>query len=440
MFITELKKDKSEYHAKVTISIHDINKDIEINLAQIAKTAKMDGFRIGKVPLSVLKKKYAASIRSDIANKKIQEASKQVVGNNKLNVAFDPIVEDLKNDDGKDIEFVLKFELVPEITLPDFKKISIEKPVADVSEKDINEELDQIVKFSKTYEKEIKTKAKMGDQMTIDAVGYLDGKAFDGGKVTAHKLVLGSNTFIPGFEDQLVGSKTGDDVVVKVTFPKEYHAKELAGKASEFKVTVLAVHQEEAPKIDDEFAKKFKCENVKELKSQIEKNIKAKYDDSIMVLMKMKLFDQLEEALKFDVPPSLLEREKIILLSQTHEMGEDDEMKKMSEKEKDKYFSNLALRRVRIGLMLAEYVKIKGIIIGEEYIRQAMLEQARKYPGQEKAVLDYFQKNPQAIANLKGPILEDKGVKALFDKEITIKEKSYSLDKLEKLLDKEIRD
>ncbi|MBN8512441.1 MAG: trigger factor [Rickettsiales bacterium] len=440
MFITELKKDKTEYHAKVTISIHDINKDIEINLAQISKTAKMDGFRVGKVPLSVLKKKYAASIRADIANKKIQEASKQVIANNKLNAAFEPIVEGLKNDEGKDIEFVLRFELVPEITLPDFKKISIEKPIADVSEKDINEELDQIAKFSKTYEKEIKTKAKMGDQVTIDAVGYLDGKAFDGGKVTAHKLVLGSNTFIPGFEDQLVGSKTGDDVVVKVTFPKEYHAKELAGKASEFKVKVLAVHQEESPKIDDEFAKKFKCENVKELKSQIGKNIKAKYDDSIMVLMKMKLFDQLEEALKFDVPPSLLEREKIILLSQTDEMGEDDEMKKMSKKEKDKYFSNLATRRVRIGLMLAEYVKIKGIVIGEEDIRQAMLTQARKYPGQEKAVIDYFQKNPQAIANLKGPILEDKGVKALFDKEITIKEKSYSLDKLEKLLDKEIRD
>ncbi len=440
MIISELKKDKTEFHAKVTISVQEISKEIDTELASVAKTAKMDGFRVGKVPLTVLRKKYVPTIRNGIARDKIDAAIKQIIKDNKLNIAFDPAIEDFKNEDKQDIEFVLKFELLPVITLPDFKKISIEKPVLDVSKKDIDEQLDRIVSFSKSYDKETKSKAKSGDQVTIDAIGYVDGEAFDGGKLNAHKLVLGSKSFIPGFEDQLIGSKAGDDVSVKVDFPKDYHSKDLAGKPSEFKVSVLAVHQESAQKIDDEFAKKFKCENVEQLREQISKNISSNYDESILVLMKMKLFDKLEELLKFEIPASLLEREKEILKGQSSQLGDDAEIKNMSDKEKVKYFDNLAARRVRIGLMLAEYVKQKDLSITEEDLRQALIEQAKNYPGQEQMVIEFYQKNKNALENLKGPILESKGVKAIFANEVVIKEKSYSTDKLEKLLENELRD
>jgi len=346
----------------------------------------------------------------------------------------------LKNEDNQDIEFVLKFELLPLVTLPDFKKISIEKPVLEVSKKDIDENLDKILSFSKSYDKETKSKAKAGDQVTIDAIGYVDEKAFEGGKLNSHKLVLGSKSFIPGFEDQLIGSKAGDDVSVKVDFPKDYHSKDLAGKASEFKVKVLAVHQENVPKIDDEFAKKFKCDNVGQLREQITANLRSNYDESILVLMKMKLFDKLEDLLKFDIPASLLKREKEILKGQTPQLADDAELKNMSEKEKDKYFDELAARRVRIGLMLAEYVKQKGLTITDTDVRHAIIEHAKNYPGQEQMVIEFYKKNNNALENLKGPILETKGVKAIFDNEIVIKEKSYTSEKLEKLLEDELRD
>jgi trigger factor len=438
MNIAELKNDKTEFHAKVTIPVNSITGEIDQELKGIAKTAKMDGFRVGKVPTHILKKKYASSIRADIVRKKINSTIDELIKKNNLNIAMDPAIEDLENEDDKDLAFTLKFELLPEIKLPEFKKIAIEKPVMEVSEKDINEQINRIAEFSKTYEKESKGKAVSGDQLTIDAVGYVDGKAFEGGKLEGHKLVLGSNTFIPGFEDQLIGSKVGDDVKVKVTFPEEYHAENLAGKPSEFKVQVKAVHKAITPKIDDEFAKKFKCDTLEKLKEQIKENLSTSYQEPIHILMKMNLFDQLENMLKFEVPKSLIEREISILEKQSDQFAELD-LNKKSDKEKAKYFEKLAARRVRIGLVLAEYVKQKNLKITEDDVRQAIIAQARNYPGQEKQVIEFYQKDRQALEALKGPILEEKGVKEIFDNEIIINEKSYSKDKLEELLEKEVK-
>lgn len=438
MNISELKNDKTEFHAKVTIPVNSITGEIDQELKGIAKTAKMDGFRVGKVPTHILKKKYASSIRADIVRKKINSTIDELIKKNNLNIAMDPAIEDLENEDDKDLAFTLKFELLPEIKLPEFKKISIEKPVMKVSEKDVNEQINRIAEFSKTYEKESKGKAASGDQLTIDAVGYVDGKAFEGGKLEGHKLVLGSNTFIPGFEDQLIGSKAGDDVKVKVTFPEKYHAENLAGKPSEFKVQVKAVHKAITPKIDDEFAKKFKCDMLEKLKEQIKENLSTSYQEPIHILMKMNLFDKLENMLKFEVPKSLIEREVSILEKQSDQFSDLD-LNKKSDKEKAEYFEKLAARRVRIGLVLAEYVKQKNLKITEDDIRQAIIAQARNYPGQEKQVIEFYQKDRQALEALKGPILEEKGVKEIFDNEIIINEKSYSKDKLEELLEKEVK-
>jgi len=441
MKIVELKNDKQNYHVEVSVSDKDIVNTIDAKLADIRKTAKMDGFRPGKAPLSFLKKKYAPSIRADIVKEKVDKAIDDSVKKNNLNIALDPSIEDVTNEEGKDFKFTLKFALLPEIELPDFKKISIEKPELKVSTKEVDEQLERLASFSKTYDKESKVKAKEGDQLTIDAVGYVDGKAFDGGKLTDHKLVLGSKAFIPGFEDQLIGSKKGDDITVKVDFPKEYHAKNIAGKPSEFKVQIKAVHKEDKPKIDDEFAKKFKCESLEELKKQAEQNIQASYDEPIRVMMKMHLFDKLEGMLKFDLPDTLLKRESEILQKQLEQKeGGDEEFQKMSSKEKEKHVTKLSTRRVRIGLMLAEYVKQEKVQLKDEDIRQAIFAQARNYPGQEKEIIEFYQKDRRALESLKGPVLEEKSVQEIFDKEIKLVTKSYPKDKLEKLLDKEIRD
>ncbi|MDG1436350.1 MAG: trigger factor [Rickettsiaceae bacterium] len=436
MKITELKNDKTEYHATITFPEKEVSALVTKELDTVAKTAKINGFRVGKVPAATIKTKYLSSVRADIARDKINTAIDEIIKNNKLNIAMDPAIENLINDEGKDLEFTVKFELLPEIKMPDFKKISIEKPRLEISAKDIDEQIDRLAGFSKSFDEESKAKAKDGDQVTIDAIGYVDGKAFDGGKLDAHKLVLGSKSFIPGFEDQLIGSKAGDDVTVSVEFPKEYHAADLAGKPSEFKVQVKAVHKAKAPVIDDEFAKKFKCETLDKLKEQISKNIEASYEDPTHTLMKMKLFDQLDSMMDFDIPASLLQREIHSLKHQTEQMDSKDS----SKKDIDENLSKLATRRVKIGLTLAEYVKINTLEITEDDVRQAIVAQARNYPGQEREVFEFYQKDRNALESLKGPILEEKAVKAIFDKEVTIKEKSYSKEKLEALLDKEIRD
>jgi trigger factor len=438
MKIAELKNDKTEFHAKVTISAKEIEGEVDKELKNTAKTAKMDGFRVGRVPAHILKKKYGSSIKADIMKKKINFSVDEIVEKNKLNVAMDPVIEDLKDEDDKDLEFTVKFDLLPEIKLPEFKKISVEKPILEVTNKEVDEQIDRIANFSKTYENESKGKAAIDDQLTIDAVGYVGGKAFDGGKLDDHKLVIGSNAFIPGFEDQLIGSKTGDDLKVKVVFPKEYHAEDLAGKPSEFKVKVKAVHKPSTPKIDDEFAKKFKCDTVAKLKEQIKQNFSTSHKEPIHIMMKMNLFDKLEEILKFDVPKSLIEREVNVLEKQSDQFA-DPEIGKKSDKEKAEYFEKLALRRVRVGLVLAEYVKQKNLKITEDDVRQAIITQARNYPGHEQQVIEFYQKDRQALEALKGPILEEKGVKEIFDNEIIINEKTYSKDRLEKLLEKEVK-
>ena len=441
MKIAELKKDNTEYHAKITIPAKGITEAIDKELKTAAKTAKMDGFRVGKVPASILKKKYEPSIRADIVHKELSKAIDDVIKKESLNVATDPAVDDLVNESGKDLSFTLKFELLPEIPMPDFKMISVEKPTLTIADKDIDEQLKRLTEFSKSYDKESKGKAAKGDQITIDAIGYVDGEAFDGGKLDAHKLVLGSGSFIPGFEDQLIGAKAGDDISVKVDFPEEYHAKDLAGKPAEFKTQVKAVHKESEVKIDDEFAKKFNCETVAKLKEQISTNIESSYSEPVHVMMKLKLFDKLEGLMKFDVPKSLLEREIEILEKQTDQVDqeEDDDLKNKSDEEKKEYFAKLAARRVRIGLLLAEYIKLNKLNINEDDIRKAIVAQARNYPGQEQQVIEYYQKNREALESLKGPIMEEKAVQAIFDNEIIVNEKAYSKDKLEKLLEKEMK-
>ena len=436
MQITELKNEGLDFEVRVVIPADKIFDEIQKELTHLTKKVRIDGFRFGKVPLSIVNKKYGASVKSDVLQHQVKHSIEKVIKDNNLNIATDPKIENFKSEDEKDLEFTLKFELMPKITMPDFKQISLEKPFLKVSDADINDHIERLVEFSKEYTKESKAKAAKGDQVTIDAIGYVDNKAFEGGKLDNYKLVLGSKTFIDTFEDQLIGSKVNDELTVKVTFPDNYQQKDLASKPAEFKVVVKAVHKAEVPKIDDELAKKFNCENVEKLRAQIAKNIESTFDESINTLMKMRLFDQLESTLKFDVPESLVEREYQILKTQiAREEGESLPVKGKKEKDLEEYYKKLSLRRVRIGLMLAEYVKEKALRIEQNDLKDAVMAQARSFPGQEKSVIEFYQKNSNALESLKGSILEEKAVKHIFDNQVNISKKQYNKKDLEEFLE-----
>ncbi|MCP5369170.1 MAG: trigger factor [Rickettsiaceae bacterium] len=435
MNITEISSDQNTYHAHITIPSAHVADKINHKLIDISKTAKMDGFRVGKVPFSVIEKKYSASVRGEIIKEMVESAIQKVIDDKKLNILLDPQIEDFKAEDKQDIEFTAKFDLMPEIKIPNLSDISLEKPVIKVTKKDIDERLQKIAEYSQSFEKEKDGAAAKGDQVTLDAVGYVDGVAFEGGKLNAHKLILGSKAFVDNFEDQLIGAKVGDEILVKVKFPENYSAKNLAGKLAEFQVQILAIHSPTKVKIDDELAQKLKFGTLKELCTKIEEEITRQYEEPIRVVMKMKLFDELEKLISFVAPKALLEKELNVLQSQKEYLVSDDaKLKNMSETELKDYFTQIAKRRVNIGLLLTEYAKVKKISITEEDLREVILQQVRHYPGQEMQIIEYYQKNQEAVAYLKGPALEEKAVKNIFDNEIKLTEKVYTREELENLL------
>ncbi|MFP3018406.1 MAG: trigger factor [Candidatus Tisiphia sp.] len=439
MQVTELKNEGLDFEVKVVLPSSKIANEVQKELASLAKKVKLDGFRVGKVPISIVNKKYKQSVRSDVVNYEINHAVQHVIKDHKLKTVGDPQLENLRNEENEDIEFTLKFELLPDIELPDFKKVKITHPKLVIKEDDVNKQIDKLASISKIYNKESKGKVKKGQEVTIDAMGYVNNEAFEGGKVTDYKLVIGSGTFIEGFEDQLIGSKTGDEVEVNVKFPDDYHMEQVAGQPAKFIVQVKAVYSADEVVVDDEFAKKFNCETLEELCDNISKSIENEYSEPIRTLMKMSLFDQLEKLLMFNVPKSLIDQEISILKSQTEESNSDSDsiFKDKSEAEISEYYNKLVLRRVRIGLMLSEYMKIKNLHIEQKDLVSAIMTQARKFPGQETAIFDFYKKNPNALERLKGPLLEEKTVQHIFDNEVILEEKNYTKEKLEEFLAQE---
>lgn len=438
MQVTELTNIGLNFSVKIIIPAIDITKEVEQKLLDLAPKVKVDGFRFGKVPLSIVAKKYQTTIKSDVLQERVTSSIQQVIKDHNLNIVTDPVIDDLKAVDGLDLEFVLKFELMPKVSLPDFKKIALEKPVLEILDSDIDRQIEELAILSKQYTKESKSKAAKGDQVTIDAVGYTDhngsDQAFDGGKLSDHQLVLGSKSFIDTFEDQLIGAKAGDQVSVKVTFPGNYPAKNLAGRPAEFKVVVKAIHKPVVPEINDQFAQKFNCADLEKLRQQVSENITASFAGPIHTLMKINLFDQLETILQFELPESLIAKEYQLLQAQIAENQASTISTDQSGPESSQYCRNLSLRRVRIGLVLAEYIQVKDLKAEQNDFQEAVLAQARTFPGQERSVIEFYQKNPENLASLRGPILEEKAVKHIFDQEITITTKLYAKKALEKFL------
>lgn len=432
MQVKELKKTKLEREYSVTVSAADIDKKVNEQLEVVGQQAKIPGFRAGKIPPRVLKQRYGKSVMGEVLEKAVQENTAEVIKQKDERPAMRPKVEVVSFDEGRDLEFKIAYEVLPELPKVDLSKIAVQKLTYDIPESDINEGMERLAGHRKSYDAKAKdTKAKDGDAVRIDFKGFVDGEAFEGGEAKGHTLELGSGQFIPGFEEQLIGKKAGDEAKVKVTFPKEYHSEDLKGKEAVFEVTVHEVLEAKPAKIDDEFAKEMGMESLAKLKEAIEGQMRKDYDNIARTKLKKELFDALDEKCKFEAPKSMIDAEFEVIWGQVQQAKEqgDESLKDKSEKELRKEYEEISERRVRLGLYLSDIGRENKLEVTQEEISGAIMDHARQFPGQEQMVLEYYQKNPEHLEELRGPIIEEKAVDFVLDK-VKITEKKVSIEKL----------
>ncbi len=435
MKVTEQKAEGLKKKYQVVIEHKDFEEKVEQKLNDVAKNVKLPGFRPGKAPKEMLKQKYRTSVMGEALDEIVREAADQIVKDNKLKLALRPNISITKFDEGKDIEFDVEAETLPEIKVGDFSEIKVEKLMAEVPAEEVEKALQYIVSSRRETAKieDAAHQAAKGDTLIIDFVGSIDGVEFPGGKGNDYPLELGSGTFIPGFEDQLIGAKAGDKVEVKVKFPEDYHAKELAGKDSVFAVTVKEMREPKAVELNDEFAKSIGEESLDSLKESIKNRIKADYENTSKLKLKRNLLDKLDEAYKFDVPESLVEEEFKSIEAQYKRAKElnqlDEHEKNTPEEELMKEYKKIAERRVKLGLLLSEVGAEAKVTVTADDLNKAILNEAKKYPGQEKAVFDFYLKNAKAVEALRAPVFEEKIIDFVLDK-VKVEEKTVSVEEL----------
>ena len=438
MKITELKSEGLNKSYKVVVPADDFTKEVDNKLAHIAKTAKIQGFRAGKAPLSMIKKKYFNEVMAEALDDMVRSSTSQVLSDKKLRPVNQPSVKINSFGEGKDLEFEMDVEILPDIKIGDFSKISLDKFTAEVPA----EEVDKAVKYlAETRKESVKVdgkKAAKGDIVMIDFVGSVDGVEFNGGKGENYPLELGSGAFIPGFEDQLIGAEAGSKVDVKVKFPADYHAKDLADKDAVFAVTVKEVREPKAVEINDDLAKSLGAESLAKLKETLASRIKADYDNASRMKLKRQLLDILDKEYKFEVPASLVDAEYKAIVSQYEQAKKynqlDAEEKTKKEEDLLKEYKDIALRRVKLGLVLSEVGQNAKISIKPEDINAAIMNEAKRYPGQEQMVLDYYLKNKHAVEALKAPIFEEKIIDYIIS-QAKLNEKVVSVEELYKFDD-----
>ena len=419
-----IKLTAAELDTKVTEKLHEAQPDVE-----------MKGFRKGKVPLALLKRQFGQRIMGEAMQETIDGAMSKHFEDSGDRPAMQPNVEMKEGEkwkEGDDVEVSLTYEALPTIPEVDFSKIKLQKLVVKSDKAAVDEALDNLASSANDFKDRKKgSKAKDGDQIVIDFIGTVGGEAFDGGSSEDYPLVLGSNSFIPGFETQLVGCKVGEDKKVKVTFPQEYGSENLAGKDAEFACKIKNVKEPVPAKINDELATKFGAEDLKALKVQISERLESEYGGAARAVMKRHLLDALDKKVKFELPPSLVEAEaKQIAHQLYHEENPDIKDHEHEDIKPSKEHNKLAERRVRLGLLLAELGQKAEVEVSDAEMSQAIMAQSRQYPGQEKEFFEFMQKNEQMQQQLRAPIFEDKVVDHIFEK-ATVTDKKVNKTELQ---------
>ena len=435
MKVTELKSEGLSKSYKIVIPSAEISKAIDARLLEVASTAKIDGFRPGKIPMPIVKSRFGTQVSGEIVEKQVSDSMRKLFTDKKIKPAMQPKVDfEGKPLDGSDVKFTVNLEIMPDIKIQDFSKLKFDRLVAPVEEKDINKALEDIANNQKSYAPlKKKRKSKIGDSVLIDFKGYMDGKLFDGGTAENHRLELGSGQMIPGFEEQLVGLDVNDKKDVEVNFPENYQKADLSGKPATFKVTIKDILEAEKSIINDELATRMGLPDLKSLKEAIKNQIEINYKATARNRIKRDLLDKLSKEYSFDVPKTMLENENKVIwdrFEQDRKAGVIDEIDKgKKDSVLKKEYREIAERRVRLGLLMAEIGDVNKIIVSEDEIKTAVMQEARKYPGEENKVIEFYQKNPEAANAVKAPLFEEKVVDHIISK-CTIKDIKVTSEKL----------
>ena len=438
MQVTETLNEGLKRGYTIVLPASELEATVNGKLTEAQPTVEMKGFRKGKVPMALLKKQFGQRILGEAMQETIDGAMSKHFSDSGDRPAQKPDVKMTNEDwkEGDDVQVEMSYEALPTIPEVDFKSIDLEKLVAKADETAIEEALSNLAENAQDFKDRKKTvKAKDGDQIVFDFLGKVDGEAFDGGASEDYPLVLGSNSFIPGFEEQLVGVKTGTEKDVVVTFPEDYGAAHLAGKEAVFSCTVKAVKEPIPAEINDELAKKFGADDLAGLKVQIGERIEAEYAGAARGVMKRALLDALDEKVKFELPPSMVETEAGQIAHQLwHEenpevKGHDHDPVETTQEHRD-----LAERRVRLGLLLAEMGQRAEVQVTDAEMQQALMAQARQYPGEERQFMEFVQSNEQMQQQMRAPIFEDKVVDYAFEL-ANVAEKEITKEELEKIVE-----
>ncbi|WP_312164059.1 trigger factor [Phenylobacterium sp.] len=424
----------------VTVPVADLNERLEARIVEITPQLNIKGFRPGKVPAAHVRRLHGKALMAEVVEQTISETTQKVLEDNKLRPAGEP---DLKPEgdiaqviDGKaDLSYEIAVEIMPDFEPTDLSKIALTRPVYEPTEAEVDEALDELAKQSRTYEPRTgkSLKAKDGDQLLIDFVGRIDGEAFQGGTAEDSELVLGSGQFIPGFEEQLVGAKPGDEVIVKVAFPADYQAANLAGKDAEFTTTVKEVRAPVDAKADDALAERLGVESLEKLKELLKSNLESQYAGASRFKLKRALLDVLDEKHDFPLPPKMVEAEFNAIWQQVQadkeRGGLPPEDAEKSEDQLQTEYRKIAERRVRLGLVLAEIGRVNNVQVTEQELLDAMRQEAMRYGPQAQQIFDMFRQNAGMQAQLRAPIFEDKVVDLIVGK-ATVKDEKVSKDDL----------
>jgi len=439
MQVTETLNEGLKRGYSIKLTAAELDKKVNEKLQEAQPDVEMKGFRKGKVPLALLKRQFGQRILGEAMQETIDGAMSKHFEDSGDRPALQPNIEMQNGEkwkEGDDVEVSMTYEALPSIPDVDFSKIKLQKLVVKSDKAAVDEALDNLASSANDFKDRKKgSKSKDGDQVVIDFLGTVDGEAFEGGSSEDYPLVLGSNSFIPGFEEQLIGCKAGDDKNVKVTFPDDYGSKDLAGKNAEFACKVKNVKEPVPAKINDELATKFGAEDLKALKTQISERLESEYGGAARAVMKRQLLDALDKKVKFELPPSLVEAEaKQIAHQLFHDENPDIEGHDHEEVKPSKEHNKLAERRVRLGLLLAELGQKAEVEVSDAEMTQAIMAQSRQYPGQEKEFFEFIQKNQQMQQQLRAPIFEDKVVDHIFE-QAAVTDKKVDKTELQKAVE-----
>ncbi|MFN7178076.1 trigger factor [Hyphomonas sp.] len=439
MEVTQTKAEGLSRTFAVKVTVKELQAKLDQRIEEVRPGMRLKGFRPGKVPAAHVRKMYGRDLMGELLDKLVNETNQKALDDASLRPAGTPQVQ-LEGDIEKvvkgeaDLAWQMNVDVMPEFTPIDPATLTITRPVAEVSQEQIDEALGRIAGQNMKYEpREEGAAAQDGDAVIIDFVGKIDGEAFEGGAAEQQSVVLGSNRFIPGFEEQLVGVKAGDEKVLNVSFPDDYPSANLAGKAATFETKVHEVRAPQTPAVDDEFAKGLGLESLEQLTGLVKDQLSAEHANASRSKAKRDLLDKLDAAHDFELPQGMVNQEFDQIWQQLQrEMDAGrvtDEEKKKPEDELKAEYRKIAERRVRLGLVLAEIGRVSDVRITEQEVNQALIREARQYPGQEKEVVQFFQRNPNAMAQLRAPIYEDKVVDHILAV-ATVEETSVSREEL----------